>query len=573
MVETTHRTFSADDDSGVRRIARAARLGWPLASFGVAVLVSLPILVVLGSLGVSSEGEWQHLASTVLPTYIKNTVLLALGVGGLSLLIGVVCAWLVTACRFPGHNFFSWALLLPLSIPTYLIAYAYSDLLQYSGPVQSWLRVTFEWSRQDYWFPEVRSLSGAIVMLSVVLYPYVFLAARTAFLEQSVCALDVSRTLGLSPWKSFFRVALPLGRPSIVAGCSLVLMESVAEFGAVDYCAVDTFATGIYRTWFSLGSITAAAQLSATLLFAVALLFAVERISRGRARHHHATYRYRELPRWELTGFRSALACCTCGLPILVGFLVPTLVFAQMTVRGGDQRAWELALELGKNTFLVATIASSIAVVLALVIAYGLRKTPGPLMRASATVAGLGYAIPGGVIAIGVMIPAVWFDHRVGDLLDSYFNMSTGLIFSGTILAVIVGYQVRFMAVSLNLVDAGFSRIRKSLDDASETLGASQTRTLCRVHLPLMRGSLLAAGLLVFVDVTKELPATIILRPFNFDTLAVRVYQLASDERLYEASTGALMIIGVGLVPVFLLSRSISRSRPGESSYGDELRL
>ena len=544
--------------------ARLCNLGWPTAGLAVAALVSLPVLVVLASLTYDSEGVWDHLAETVLPGYTVNTLLLAAGVASISLVIGVACGWSVSMCRFPGHRFFSWALLLPLAIPTYLIAYAYSDLLQFSGPVQTWLRDTFEWSRQDYWFPEVRSLPGAIVMLTVVLYPYVYLAARTAFLEQSVCVLEVSRTLGMNPWRSFFRVAIPLARPSIAAGVSLVLMETVAEFGAVDYCAVDTFATGIYRTLTGLGSPTAAAQLSATLLLFVGIVFALERISRGRARYYHATYRYRELPKWELRGWRAAIAICTCALPIVLGFVVPTLLFGWMTWHSGDARARQLAWELGRHTFTLASIASFLAVSLAVVISYGKRVRPSPLLTLSAAISGFGYAIPGAVVAVVVLIPAGWIGHRLGALLDTLFGTSTGLLLSGTIVAMIIGYQVRFMAVSLNVTEGALTRIRHSLDDVAKTLGFSRTRTLFRIHLPLMRGSLLAALLLVFVDVSKELPATIILRPFDFDTLAVRVHQLASDERLQEASTGAMLIILLGLAPVFLLSRAIAKARPSD---------
>ena len=539
-------------------------LGWPLAGLTVAGLISIPVLVVLASLGFDSQGVWQHLADTVLSTYLKNTLILAFGVAVLSLLIGVACAWVVSLCRFPGQRVFTWALLLPLAMPTYLVAYAYSDLLQFTGPVQTWLRHTYAWSPGDYWFPQVRSMPGAIVVLSAVLYPYVYLTSRTAFLEQSVCVLEVSRTLGMNPWHSFRRVALPLARPSIVAGMSLVLMETVAEFGAVDYLAVDTFATGIYRTWMTLGSVTAAAQLSAALLAFVAVVFALERVSRGRAQHYHATHRYRELPAYDLRGWRRGLASCACLLPILLGFLVPAAHLATMTGQSGDARARELFWDLGKNTFLLAAVASAIAVALGLVIAYGKRLRPTLIMKLSSAIAGLGYAVPGAVIAVGILIPTVWLDHQIGDLLDSLFNTSTGLLLSGTIVAVILGYQVRFMALSLNVIEGGLIRIRRVLDDAAQSLGASRSAVLFRVHLPMLRGSLLAAALLVFVDVTKELPATLMLRPSNFNTLAVRVHQLASDERLDEASTGALMIILVGLIPVFLLSRWIARSRPGQ---------
>lgn len=548
------------------------RHGWSLASLAIAALISTPIVVVMASVFFDSHGVWDHLVETVLGRYIRNTVLLAVGVVGGTLLLGTGTAWAVTLCRFPGRKFFTWALLLPLAIPTYLAAYSYTDLLQFSGPVQTWLRASFELQRDDYWFPEVRSLPGAIVLFSLVLYPYVYLAARAAFLEQSVCVLEVSRTLGLSPWRSFFRVALPLARPSLVAGASLVLMETEAEFGAVDYCAVDTFATGIYRTWMSRGSITAAAQLSACLLLFVAMAIVLEQFSRRRAKHYHPTYRYRELPSWPLRGWRAALVIVVCATPVLFGFVVPTAVFSWTAWRFGDPRARELFWELGKNTFVLAAVASLLSVLLAMVVAYGRRLWPAPLMRATAGVAGLGYTIPGGVIAIGILIPAVWLDHQLADLRDRLFETTSGLLLTGTVVAVILGYQVRFMAVSLNILGAGLTRIRTTLDDAARTLGATHGRMLVRIHAPLLRASLLAAALLVFVDVIKELPATLILRPFDFDTLAVRVYQLASDERLSEASTGALAIILVGLIPVYLLSRAMSGARPG-AELTEEIRI
>ena len=557
--------------SGLRQrlvawLATVSKYGWPFASFLIAALISTPIIVVVASVGGDSEGVWRHLVETRLAIYLKNTVVLAVGVSLICLVIGVVCAWAVTLCQFPGKQFFSWALLLPLAVPTYLIAYAYTDLLQFSGPLQTWLREFFGWTRGEYWFPDVRSLPGAIVMLSAVLYPYVYLAARAAFVEQSVCVLEASRTLGMNPWRSFFRVALPLARPSVAAGLLLVVMETIAEFGAVDYCAVDTFATGIYRTWMAHGSITGAAQLSSCLLMIILAVVVLEKFLRRRARHYQMTYRYRELPTWHLRGWSCSLAIFVCSMPILVGFILPATLFAYKAWQFGDPQSSEL-LKLGTHTFSLAVVASLLAVALALIIAYGKRLRSTPVMNLSAIVAGLGYAVPGGVIAIGILIPLVWFDQQLADFLQSLFRKPIPLLLSGTVVAMIFGYQVRFMAVALNVTDSGLARIRPSLDDAARTLGASGARTLMRVHLPLIYGSLLAAVLLVFVDVAKELPATLILRPFDFDTLAVRVYQLASQERLAEASTGALAIILVGLIPVILISRGIHRSRPG-SSFG-----
>ncbi|MCG8456479.1 MAG: iron ABC transporter permease, partial [Holophagales bacterium] len=531
----------------------------------ITAVVGTPILVVVAHVGAPSGGLWQHLASSVLPEYVRNTVLLALGVGTVTCVLGVATAWLVTLCRFPGRHFFSWALLLPLAIPTYLAAYAYSDLFQFAGPVQTGLRELFGWGRDDYWFPEVRSLSGAVGILSLGLYPYVYLAARTAFLEQSVCVLEVGRTLGLGPWRSFARIALPLARPSILAGLSLVLMETLAEFGAVEYCAVNTFATGIYRVFTQPNAyaLTAAAQLSACLLGLVILLLAAESFARRAARFHHTSTRYRRLPSWRLRGSRGALAAVACALPVAAGFGLPLLIFIAKTWRFGDARAREIFFEIGRNTFALAAVASLLAVALALAVAFCRRLDGGAWTRVLARLAGIGYAIPGGVIAIGILITVTWADHRAQAVAGALFGTAPGMLWSGTAVALVYGYQTRFLAVSLSFVQAGLTRIRPSVDGAARTLGASPFGMVRRVHLPLLRGTLLSAALLVFVDVIKELPATLILRPFDFDTLAVRVYHLASDERLDEASTGALAIILVGLVPVAILSRMLERSRPG----------
>lgn len=528
------------------------------------MLIAVPIVVIVARVGADSDGLWQHLASTVLPEYLRNTLLLGLGVAALTLLIGVGTAWMVTLCRFPGASVFRWALLLPFAIPTYLGAYAYTDLFQYSGPFQTWLRDIFGWQANDYWFPEVRSLSGAILVLSLALYPYVYLAARAAFVEQSVCALEVGRTLGLGPWGSFFRIALPLVRPSIVAGLALVLMETLAEFGAVEYCAVDTLATGIYRA-FKLPephALTAAAQLSACLLVPIVLLLALEAWSRRTARFHHTSVRYRRIPSWPLRGIKAGLAFLACATPVFLGFVLPFSTFVVGTIRGGDRRAFETFATIGGNSVFLAALASVVAVVLAGLVAYACRRHPTTLHLALSRVAGIGYAIPGAVIAIGVLIPLIWLDQKI----NAVFGI--GLLFTGSVAAVIYGYQTRFFAVSLNLISAGLTRIQPTIDDAARTLGASPARTLGRVHLPMLKGTLLGALLLVFVDVIKELPVTLILRPFNFETLAVRVYQLASDERLAEASTGALAIILIGLVPVVFMSRMLDRARPGEEDLG-----
>ncbi|MEM8961989.1 MAG: iron ABC transporter permease [Acidobacteriota bacterium] len=546
----------------------------PLLFIGsVTALLVTPVLMIVLQAGADSGDQFRHLASTRLPDYVRNTLWLALGVASTTAVIGVGTAWLVTLLDFPGRSFFRWSLLLPLGIPTYLAAYAYTDLLQFSGPVQTFLRTTFEWTRDDYVFPQIRSLTGAIAILSLAYYPYVYLAARAAFIEQSVCVLEVGKTLGLGPWRRFFRIALPLAWPSVFAGLSLVVMETLAEFGAVDYFAVDTFATGIYRTFMSPvpHALTSAAQLSALLLLPILLLIAAEAFARRRARFFHTSVRYRAQPPERLRGWRAALAVTTCAVPILLGFLVPTVFFVRAHLRSGDSSSIAAFLERAQNSLVLATVASVLAVALALLVTFARRLEPSWANRFLTRIAGLGYAVPGGVIAIGVLIPLSWLDHKIGDLADSWLGISTGLLFTGTIVAVVYGYLTRVMAVSLNLVQAGLTRVQPSLDAAARTLGARPRGVLRRLHLPMLRGSLIAAGLLVFVDVIKELPATMIFRPAGFETLAVRVHELASQERLYEASTGALAIIVAGLIPVAILARTLDRARPGTDTDPDDI--
>ncbi len=536
---------------------------WVLFALAAAGGVSLPVLVVAGFVFVPSGEIWDHLASTVLPRYIANSLLLMAGVGCGTLVLGVGTAWLVTLCRFPGRRLFEWALLLPLAVPAYVIAYSYATLLDFAGPVQTALRDFFDWGRADYWFPQLRSPGGAVAMMTLVLYPYVYLLSRAAFLEQSACVLEVSRTLGCSPWRGFFRVALPLARPAVAAGVALALMETLNDFGTVQHFGVDTFTTGIYRTWLGMREPAAAAQLAAILMLFVAAVFVLERWSRGRRGFAHSSTRYRPLPRYRLAGLRAALAMLACALPVVLGFVVPALSLSRgvwLTAREWvDARFFDYAL----NSFILAAVAASLAVVIAVLLAYALRLRRSPVTLAAARVASMGYAIPGTVIAVGVMLPLAWIDNSVDAWMRATFGVSTGLIFSGTIYAVVSAYLVRFLAISFNTVEASLTKVTPSMDHAARSLGQGPARTLARVHLPIIRGSLLAAGLLVFVDVMKELPATLVLRPFNFNTLATQTFELAADERLNEASSSALAIVLVGILPVILLSRVIARSRPG----------
>jgi len=541
-----------------------------VTALALAAVVSLPLLTVLVSLSRPAEGLWAEAIALQLGRYVRNTVGLLLGVGAGVLVVGVGTAWLVTMCRFPGRRLCQHLLLLPLAIPAYLLAYTYADLLQFAGPVQTALRGWFGWERGDYWFPQIRSLGGAIVVLTFVLYPYVYLLARAAFLEQSVCVLEASRGLGAGPWGSFFRVALPLARPAILAGVALAAMEALADFGTVKHFEVATFATGIYQTWFGFGSPVGAAKLASGLLLFVLVALALERAARGGRRFHHTTARYRPLPGYRLRGARAGGALAACLVPPLVGFLVPAGTLLIMAVERGDDRFGRAFLRLAANSFGLAASAAVLAVAAAGVIAYGLRLAPGRATRLAARLATLGYAIPGVVVAVGVMLPFGRFDNAVDGWLRASFGVSSGLLLSGTVVALLFAYLVRFLALSFNAVESGLSRVKPSVEEAARSLGRGPGGVLTRVHVPLLRGSLLTGALLVFVDVLKELPATLILRPFNFETLAVRVYQLASDERLAEAATAALTIVAIGLLPVVLLGLAIERSRPG-SGAGDRV--
>lgn len=528
----------------------------------VALLAGLPVASVGLNLFAGGTSEtWAHLSSTVLPEYIVNSLWLCLGVGLGVGTLGVTTAWLTAMHEFPGRRFFEWALVLPLAVPAYVMAYVYTDFLQFVGPVQTFLRETFGWEHGDYWFPDIRTLPGAMLMFICVLYPYVYLLARTAFLERASGMLEAARTLGMGPWRAFFSVSLPLARPAIVAGVALALMETLADYGTVAYFAVNTFTTGIYRAWFSLGDRIAAAQLAAMLLAFVLFLLMAERISRGRARYHNTTGRNRPMAGARLRGVPAGLAFVGCALPLLLGFLIPAGLLLKMAVTEGDAQFGERFLMLSRNSFVLAGATAAIGVLLALLLAYGARLSKGSLATGLNRLVGLGYAVPGAVIAVGVLIPVTRLDNWLAGQWQAWFGHNPGLLLTGGIAALIYAYLVRFLAVALHTVESSLGKITPNMDDAARSLGLGQGGTMRRVHVPMLRGSLLTAGLLVFVDVMKELPATLVMRPFNFDTLATQAYTLASDERLAEASTAALAIVMVGLLPLIALSRQITAAR------------
>ena len=534
---------------------------WVALTLLVSGMLMLPVVVVAASVFLSSGDIWQHLYDTVLAEYIGNSLLLALGVGCLSLPLGVIPAWLVTMYRFPGSRQLEWALLMPLAMPAYIIAYTYTGMLDVAGPLQSWLRAAFDWQYGDYWFPDIRSLPGAVLMLSLVLYPYIYLLARAAFLEQSASMVEVARTLGVRPAAAFFKLVLPLARPAIIVGLSLVLMETLADYGTVQYFGVATFTTGIFKTWFGLGSSIAAAQLSALLMLFVLFLIILEQHSRRQSRYYDTSTRYGRLEQKHLDGLRGLPALAVCALPILFGFVIPS---GQLLLWG--IQTWRTSLDAGfftlvANSIELALITAVLAAALALAISYARRRQPGIMTNLFNRLLGMGYAVPGAVIAVGVLIPFTWLDRHLGHWFGLLSDTEPGLLLSGTIAILVFAYLVRFLALSLNTVDAGLAKIKPSMDEAGRSLGVSGFRLLRRVHIPILRGSLLTAVLLVFVDVLKELPATLILRPFNFNTLAVRTFELANEERLADAAFPALAIVLAGIIPVIILSRAISQSR------------
>ena len=541
----------------MRRYRTPEILGWTCFNAVIVIALLLPLGDVLLSVFRDSGGVWRHLAETVLFRYVSNTAILAVGVVTTTVLIGVTSAWIVTHCEFPGRSIVQWALILPLAIPSYLLAYAVTDFFQFSGPVQTMLRNVFQWERGDYWFPAARSLPGAICILSAGLYPYVYLACRTALLQLDNAMIQSSRTLGVGMVETFFRVTFPLVRPAVLAGAMLVLMETLAEFGAVDYCAVDTFATGVYRTWLSHGSLVGAGQLSACLIVVVSSLLLGQRfISRNRrvATNNGAQL---EVQRMQLGTFGKITASLIVWFPVLLGFLLPVFIFVEMTLENGDQRAFELLGELGLNSIQVSLVAAIVCTTLSLVIMSSLRRCPEALNRIIVSGSGLGYAIPGIVIAIGCLSPLFLVEETIANWSLEMFGQDIGFWLTGSIVGLVFGYVCRFVAVSNGMVRSGYERISLTLDDASFVLGRGSLKTLSGVHLPLLSSGILVASLMVFVDSMKELPITLVLRPFNFDTLAVRVYQLASDERLDEAAASALAIIFVGLIPVFVLSKYV----------------
>ncbi|WP_235820048.1 ABC transporter permease [Phaeovulum veldkampii] len=516
-----------------------------------------PILAVLWIALHPSENIWPHLLATTLPRYLANTAVLCLGVGVMSAAVGAGAAWLISMYRFPFSGVLEWLLLLPLAIPAYVGAYALVDFLDYSGPVQGALREAFGWtSARDYWFPQVRSRAAAVLVLGASLYPYVYLLARTAFREQPGGSYEVARALGAGPFGLFWRVGLPLARPAIVAGAAIAMMETVADFGVVDYFGVQTLTTGIFTTWLEAGNAGGAAQIAGVILAVVVALLALEKIGRRNARYYQSARQPRPIIRHRLNGAAGWAATALCAAPFALGFVLPVAVIGSHAA--ANPEGWfgpGLVRALG-NTLMVGALAATLTVLGAMFMVYGVRLSGRRLPRLLLPLTTIGYAAPGAVLAVGILIPLAALDHRLADGWLALTGTDPGLILTGSAAAVVLAYIVRFFAIAEGAADTAFGRISPSLPMAARSLGRTAGGALRAVYLPLMRGTVGSALLLVFVDCVKELPATMLLRPFNYETLATRVHEKASLENLGDAAPAALLVMAVGLAAVALLARA-----------------
>jgi iron(III) transport system permease protein len=524
---------------------------WPIAAGIIALLVATPIIVVVSSLATPSVDIWAHLWHTYLLELICNTLALIAGVGLGVLVLGIGLAWLVTLYRFPGQRIFEWLLILPMAMPAYVMGFVFLALFDYTGPVQSWWRGMFG---PKMWFPDIASYGGVVLVMTLVLYPYVYLLTRTAFLEQSAGTVEAARALGISELEVFWKVMVPLARPSIAAGLALALMEALADFGTVGIYGYSTFTVAIYRVWFGLFNRQAATELASVLLCFTFGLLILERLMRGRARFSQTEGSVRPVSPRSLTGWHAWAASGICGVIVTGAFLLPVaqLLYWTMTTLGGPEYDARYVTFLA-NTLMLAAVAAIVVVAAAVVLAYGLRLGRRPIVILFARLASMGYALPGSIVAVGVLIPMSFIDHTLDAVLRRTVGVSSGLLLTGSMAGLVFAYLVRFLAIGSQTVEASLVKITPSMDMAARSLGTSPGGLLRRVHLPLIRGGLGCAAILVFVDVMKELPATLLLRPFGYDTLAVRIWQLTSESFWETAALPALTIVAGGILPVLML--------------------
>lgn len=532
-----------------RRKARSG-LGWRLPTYLVAGLVLLPLTVIILSWSDPQPDIWAHLLDTQLWRLLKNTAILLLGVGFIVALLGVSLAWLVATCEFPGRRWLDWGLMLPLAVPPYVLAFVFLGLFDYAGPVNSWFRATFGWANG---IGDVRSPAGVIAVMSLVLYPYVYMLARSAFLSQGRELMDAARSLGVSPLRGFFRVALPMARPAIAAGMALALMETLADFGAVSVFNFDTFTTAIYKAWFGFYSLSAAAQLASLLLLVVLLALWGEQAARRGRRSCSSKIRHRS--RYQLRGGRALLASVFCLIVFAMAFFIPVCQLVIWTLdhlQDFNPRYWHFV----KNSLVLAVTASLVAVTLALLAAFGQRQSPSPTLVAGSRLASLGYALPGSVLAVGILLVLTLLDNKVLYPIADVFGF--GQVLTGTLLALVLAYVIRFYSVAFGPVHASLDAIRPSYQEVAQTLGVGRWRILRQVYLPMLRPGLLTAALLVLVDTLKEMPATLLLRPFGWDTLAVRIFEMTAEGQWQQAALPAVTLVAVSIIPVVLMIRRSS---------------
>lgn len=524
----------------------------------IAVAIALPILAIVFLSLRPQENIWPHLLNTVLPGYMWQTLELMVGVGFLTFVMGTATAWVVTMYEFPLRRILQWGCFMPLAMPSYIVSYTYVDFLNYAGPVQTWLRGAAGWATPgDYYFPEIRSMAGAIFVLSMVLYPYVFMTARASFLRQPVSQLEVARTLGKTTWGAFFAVALPQARPAIVVGITLALMECLNDIAAVGFFGVRTLTLGIYTTWLGQGNIGGAAQLAGVLLIFVLGLSWVERRARSQQPSSRQTPQQAASRRPSLTGWRGIGALLICLAPVFFGFILPGLILLKFAFEQFSNSFSTPYFIAAWHSLVLSGLAGIVVVGLGLILAYAYRARRTLGIRLVIRLASIGYAIPGTVLGIGVLIPFAAFDNGLDAFLRASFGISTGLLLSGTVIAVVFAYSVRFLAISFGSLESGLEKVTPNLTAAARTLGRTPFKTMIEVDLPILRPALVTAALLVFVDCMKELPATLILRPFDFDTLATLVFTLTSLDQLEQSAAPALTIVAAGLIPIILLARNL----------------
>lgn len=535
-------------------------LFWRTGSWTFALLLVFPIIAIFITAMGDSDQVFAHLMNTVMSTYASNTLGLVLGTIMLSLIMGLPSAWLMAMCRLPGEKILQWALVLPLAMPGYIVGYLYTNWFDYAGPIQIFLRNLFGWqSINDYWFPDLRSLWGACFVLALVLYPYVYLLVRAAFMEQSVNLLQSARLLRCSPWESFWRISLPLARPAIAVGVSLVAMEALGDFGTVSYFAVNTLTTAVYDTWLGYSNLNAAAKISAIMLLVIFILISSERFSRRKQRMFQQQCGNDGEIKYQLTGWKKWVALSWCWILVSCAFILPVLQLSYYAIEYFSQ-SWTEQFKLYSFNSLLVSIATSIfAVLLALMVNFYYRLDGLSISHIPMRLASLGYAVPGTVLAIGVMIPLTGADHVVNDMARSLELGRPGLIFSGTMFAIIFAFVVRFAAVAIGSIESSLVKVSPSLDMAAKTMGYASTAMLRKVHLPLIRRGCLIAGLLVFIESMKELNAALLLRPFNFETLATYVFNFASDEQLELAALPAILLVAIGLIPLVMVNRSLEQ--------------